>query len=132
MFVETVYSSANQSALSGCMELSAGSAVLTANRDGFIRRFLLHVLPHGLQRIRHYGFLANRYRAVKLACCRRLLGEPAPAVTSPDASLDYRERYEQLTGKSLRTCPKCGHGRMICIETFLPGALPRAPPRDRR
>ena len=97
----------------------------------FIRRFLLHVLPSGFQRIRHYGFLANRYRAVKLARCRQLLGAPAPAVKLPDASVDYRDRYEQLTGKSLRDCPKCGHGHMVCIETFLPGALPRAPPRDR-
>lgn len=106
--------------------------VMCLDAQEFMRRLLLHVLPHGLQRIRHYGFLANRYRAVKLACCRRLLGEPAPAVQLPDAPLDYRERYEQLTGKSLRACPKCGHGRMVCIETFLPGALPRAPPRDRR
>ena len=105
--------------------------VMCLDAQEFIRRFLLHVLPHGLQRIRHYGFLANRYRAVKLACCRRLLGEPAHVIKLADAPLDYRERYEQLTGKSLRACPKCGHGRMVCIETFLPGALPRAPPRDR-
>lgn len=104
--------------------------VMCLDAQEFIRRFLLHVLPHGLQRIRHYGFLANRYRAVKLACCRRLLDEPAPVIKLPDTPLDYRERYEQLTGKSLRACPKCGHGRMVCIETFLPGALPRAPPRD--
>jgi hypothetical protein len=105
--------------------------VMCLDAQEFMRRFLLHVLPSGFQRIRHYGFLANRYRAVKLARCRRLLGEPALAVKLLDASLDYHERYEQLTGKSLRACPKCGHGRMVCIETFLPGALPRAPPRDR-
>ena len=105
--------------------------VMCLDAQEFMRRFLLHVLPHGLQRIRHYGFLANRYRAVKLARCRQLLGEPAPAVKLQDESVDYRDRYEQLTGKSLRACPKCGHGRMVCIETFLPGALPRAPPRDR-
>ncbi len=103
--------------------------VMCLDAPEFIRRFLLHVLPHGLQRIRHYGFLANRHRAAKLARCRQLLSEPAPAVKLLDAPLDYRDRYEQLTGKSLRTCPKCGHGRMVCIETFLPGALPRAPPR---
>ena len=97
----------------------------------FIRRFLLHVLPNGFQRIRHYGLLANRHRALKLARCRRLLAEPAPAVKLPEAPLDYRDRYEQLTGKSLRDCPKCAQGRMVCIETFPPGAMPRAPPRDR-
>ena len=95
-----------------------------------MRRFLLHVLPSGFQRIRHYGLLANRHRAANLARCRQLLGAPAPAVKLPDASVDYRDRYEQLTGKSLRVCPKCGRGHMVRIETFLPGALPRAPPRD--
>jgi len=83
-------------------------------------------LPSGFQRIRHYGLLANRCRAVKLARCRQLLDAPAPAVKLPDAALDYRDRYEQLTGKSLRDCPKCGQGHMICIETFLPGTCARA------
>jgi Putative transposase len=46
--------------------------------EEFIRRFLLHVLPEGFQRIRYYGFLANRYREQKLAHCRDLLGMPAP------------------------------------------------------
>ncbi len=105
--------------------------VMRLDAQEFIRRFLLHVLPHGLQRIRHYGFLANRHRAAKLSRCRALIGAPAPVVTIPDAPLDYRDRYQLLTGKSLRDCPKCGHGRMICIETFLPGSQPRGPPSDR-
>jgi len=94
----------------------------------FIRRFLLHVLPRGFQRIRHYGFLANRYRAVKLARCRQLLAEPAPIMPLLEAPLDYRDRYQLLTGKSLRDCPRCGQGQMVCIEIFLPGAMPRGPP----
>jgi hypothetical protein len=98
----------------------------------FIRRFLLHVLPGGFQRIRHYGFLANRYRAIKLARCRQWLAEPAPVAQLTEASLDYRDRYEQLTGHSLRNCPHCGRGHMVCIETFLPGTLPRGPPGDHR
>ena len=105
--------------------------VMCLDAEEFMRRFLLHVLPSGFQRIRHYGFLANRYRAAKLARCRQLLGEPAPAVKDADAPLDYRDRYELLTGKSLRDCPICGRGHMVCIETFLPGALPRGPPGDR-
>lgn len=99
--------------------------------EEFIRRFLLHVLPSGFQRIRHYGFLANRYRAVKLDRCRQLLAEPAPLISLPDAPLDYRDRYQLLTGKSLRDCPQCGQGHMVCIETFLPGAMPRGPPGNR-
>ncbi len=59
-----------------------------------------------------------------------LLAAPAPAAKLPGASLDYRDRYEQLTGKSLRDCPKCHQGHMICIETFLPGTLPRGPPGE--
>ena len=104
--------------------------VMRLEAQEFIRRFLLHVLPAGFQRIRHYGLLANRYRAVKLARCRQLLAEPAPVAEVPDVALDYRDRYQLLTGKSLRDCPKCGHGHMACIETFLPGAMPRGPPRD--
>lgn len=50
--------------------------VMRLDAHEFIRRFLLHVLPNGLQRIRHYGFLANRYRAVKLARCRELIAQP--------------------------------------------------------
>jgi len=104
--------------------------VMRLEAPEFMRRFLLHVLPGGFQRIRHYGLLANRYRAVKLARCRQLLAEPAPVVEVPDVPLDYRDRYQLLTGKSLRDCPKCGQGHMACIETFLPGSLPRGPPRD--
>ena len=102
--------------------------VMSLAADEFIRRFLLHVLPSGFQRIRHYGFLANRYRAFKLALCRQLLAEPAPAIPITDAPVDYRDRYQLLTGKSLRDCPHCGQGHMVCIETFQPGA--RGPPRD--
>jgi len=94
----------------------------------FIRRFLLHVLPSGFQRIRHYGLLANRYREIKLKQCRELLGAPAPTVELPDAALDYRDRYQRLTGVSLRDCPHCGRGQMVRIESFLPGTLPRGPP----
>ena len=43
--------------------------------------------------------------------------------------LDYRDRYQRLTGVSLRDCPQCGRGQMVCIESFLPGTLPRGPPR---
>lgn len=105
--------------------------VMQLPADEFIRRFLLHVLPSGFQRIRHYGLLANRYRSVKLAQCRQLLAEPAPTLPVPAAPLDYRDRYQVLTGKSLRDCPQCGQGHMVCIETFLPGAMPRGPPAER-
>ena len=83
--------------------------------DEFIRRFLLHVLPDGFQRIRHFGFLANRYREAKLAVCRRLLADRAPHPEKRADRLDYRDVYEQLTGTSLRDCPVCHAGHMVLI-----------------
>jgi Putative transposase/Transposase zinc-binding domain len=80
----------------------------------FIRRFLLHVVPDGFRRIRHFGFLANTHRRAKLAVIRRLLDIEAPPTPEP---VGYRERYAQLTGRSLDTCPSCG-GRMIEIITL--------------
>ncbi|MEJ8826789.1 IS91 family transposase [Variovorax humicola] len=102
--------------------------VMCLEAQEFVRRFLLHVLPAGFQRIRHYGLLANRYREIKLDHCRQLLAAPAPVVELPDAALDYRDRYQRLTGVSLRDCPHCGRGQMVRIESFLPGTLPRGPP----
>jgi Putative transposase/Transposase zinc-binding domain len=91
--------------------------LMTLTPMEFIRRFLLHVLPSGLQRIRHFGFLGNRYRHAKLAVCRHLLAM-APSPPIPIPRLDYRDRYEQLTGKSLRVCPVCTHGQMHRVETL--------------
>jgi Putative transposase/Transposase zinc-binding domain len=83
----------------------------------FIRRFLIHVLPDGFHRIRYFGFLGNCHRARKLVLCRELL-RMAPAAPA-DAPADYRDRYEALTGTSLRQCPHCLTGTMVvvgCIE----------------
>lgn len=98
--------------------------LMTLKAGEFIRRFLLHVLPNGFHRIRHYGFLANGHRAAKLECCRRLLAVPAPpkiaakaeAAETPD---DFRDRHRRLTGHDLHRCPCCG-GVMVPL-----GALPR-------
>ncbi len=103
--------------------------VMRLSADEFVRRFLLHVLPGGFQRIRHYGLLANRTREAKLQRCRELLQMPAPEPAQLDEPEDYRERYLRLTGVSLWDCPHCGRGRMICIETFAPNTPPRGPPK---
>ena len=96
---------------------------MTLTAEEFIRRFLLHVLPPGFQRIRYYGFLGNRYRQKKLAQCRRLLSM-SPATTEKrtdeQASADYRDRYESLTGNSLHACPACRRGRMVIFEQLSP------------
>jgi hypothetical protein len=102
----------------------AQQKTMTLQAEEFIRRFLLHVLPEGFQRIRYYGFLANRYREQKLARCRELLGMPAPEPATSEASRDYSERYKELTGSSLWECPVCHQGRMLVIEI-----LPRSPHR---
>jgi hypothetical protein len=91
--------------------------IMTLNADEFIRRFLLHVLPDGFQRIRYFGFLANRYRAEKLALCRQLLQMPPPQAAQ-EAPKDYKDRYQALTGISLKTCPLCRCGTMVVVEVF--------------
>ena len=80
---------------------------------------LVHVLPPGFHRIRYYGFLANRNRQQKIAACRRLLNQPPlpeaePA--GPATADDYRDRYEALTGHSLRRCPACHGGNMHLVD----------------
>jgi Putative transposase len=95
--------------------------VMTLQAGEFIRRFLLHVLPDGFRRIRHFGFLANTHRTTKLIAIRALLDVPAPDVGPEPAN--YRERYALLTGRSLDICRCCG-GRMVELAT-----LARAPPR---
>jgi hypothetical protein len=82
------------------------------------------VLPEGFQRIRYYGFLANRYREEKLTRCRDLLGMPAPNPTASEVNKNHSERYEELTGSSLWECPVCHLGRMLVILV-----LPRIPHR---
>ncbi len=88
---------------------------MTLAATEFIRRFLLHVLPTGFQRMRYYGLLGNRHRAEKLARCRRLLGMPASAAPATVDTLDYRDRVEALTGVSLRVCPVCHDGQMVAM-----------------
>jgi len=102
---------------------------MTLSAHEFIRRFLLHVLPNKFQRIRYYGFLGNRYRQEKLDQCRRLLGMQIPDRDNPSlAEHDYRDRYEELTGCSLRQCPVCQRGRMVLIA-ILPKSQAHSPIR---
>ena len=94
--------------------------LMTLDADEFIRRFLIHVLPDGFHRIRHYGLFANANRAANIALARQLLGVPNPAPSSDkgDGAEDGLEHDEW------NACPCCG-GRMIIIETFAPGCQPR-------
>jgi len=96
--------------------------VMTLSSHEFIRRFLIHVLPSGFHRIRHYGLFANGGRAENIARARKLLNVPEPI--SPTDLSPANDNEPQSTPKP---CPCCG-GRMIMLETFARGCLPRHPP----
>jgi hypothetical protein len=95
--------------------------VMTLSTAEFIRRFLIHVLPHGFHRIRHYGLLASGTRAHNIARARRLLDMPVVQPKAEDDSGAEAAKPEPLS------CPCCG-GRMIIIEVFERGATPRHRP----
>jgi len=81
---------------------------MTVSAEEFIRRFLQHALPPGLQRIRYYGFLANCHRAAKLNLCRELCAHPCSDLLPQ--LLDYGGFCAALPGGTLRPCPHCGIG----------------------
>jgi hypothetical protein len=85
-------------------------STMTLNAEEFMRRFLLHVLPRGFQRIRQFGLLANRRRRGELARCRQLLGTTGQTMES--VSQDYQALYQTVTGTALQQCPACGTGTM--------------------
>lgn len=94
------------------------SKVMTLSADEFLRRFLLHVLPPGFQRIRQYGWLSNRGRTEKLALCRRLL---AAATSSSRPAGRSRPRPSATVNREARDrCPACGQGTMVWLGFFLP------------
>jgi hypothetical protein len=96
---------------------------MTLSPEEFMRRFLLHVLPSGFHRIRHYGLLANRERRENLARARELLGVAAPNIDTSPLSSEAPGDLVQPTF----VCPCCGSPMRI-IETFLRGQPIRAPP----
>lgn len=101
---------------------------MTLDAVEFMRRFLLHVLPTGFHRIRYYGLLGHRHRRAHLTQCRHLLGTatPSPIADEPRRPPDYRDRYETLTGRSLRDCPRCQSGHMHIVDSLAgPARRPR-------
>jgi predicted RNA-binding Zn-ribbon protein involved in translation (DUF1610 family) len=92
---------------------------MTLGADEFMRRFLLHVLPGGFHRIRHYGLLANCSRSASLALARQLLQVPPPAAPPCEGELDV--------ARPTFVCPHCGHA-MLIVQTFTRGEPIRAPP----
>jgi hypothetical protein len=97
--------------------------VMTLATAEFIRRFLIHVLPSGFHRIRHYGLLASGTRADNIAQARRLLDVPAAQLEAGDTNDAEANEPKPLS----HPCPCCG-ARMIIIETFQRGSSPRYRP----
>jgi hypothetical protein len=92
---------------------------MTLATDEFIRRFLIHVLPKGLHRIRHYGLLAKANRVANIVRARDLLAVPTSSKQSEPSATTAADEVRVLS----HSCPRCG-GRMIIIETFARGCEP--------
>jgi hypothetical protein len=99
--------------------------VMSLGAQEFIRRYLLHVLPKGFMRIRHYGLLANRAKAEKLAAARAALNAPAPTMNIEPESVEAF--YLRTTGRDIHQCPRCTIGRMIVIAPIQPTRAPLRP-----
>jgi hypothetical protein len=96
--------------------------IITLKGVEFIRRFLMHILPRGFVKIRHYGLLANRNKKTKLKLCRKLTSSPV-----------YKSKFEGLTtieilnillGKDVTICPVCKKGKMKAVRSVYPGHSP--------
>jgi hypothetical protein len=96
---------------------------LTIAAPEFLCRFLLHVTPPGLCRIRHYGFLSNRNKQRKLPRCRALLDQPPPASA---AALDVVALLLRFTGLDVTRCPHCQQGTLVAVERILAAPASRS------
>jgi hypothetical protein len=105
------------------IEGSGRYKTMTLPTHEFIRRFLIHVLPGGFHRIRHYGLFANGSRAHNIARARELLAMPTPKTNTDQAAATDTTEPPTLS----HPCPCCG-GRMVIIETFERGETPRYRP----
>ncbi|HEU4343575.1 MAG TPA: IS91 family transposase [Candidatus Binatia bacterium] len=99
---------------------------MTLDAQEFIRRFLLHILPDGFMRIRHFGFLANRSKKLSLARCRKLLDLNPASSKSP--MLSAKDWLLKITGVDVSRCPCCHEGTMIVVGDL--AALSSVPRRD--
>ena len=98
---------------------------MTLSDDEFIRRFLLHVIPPGFQRIRYYGLFSNRYRVRNLARCRELLVGPRSPLLPDSAQLN--EFAEVMLKPEPPRCPKCKLGVMVRVLELAPILWPNVP-----
>jgi hypothetical protein len=100
---------------------------MTLSADEFMRRFLLHVLPGGFHRIRHFGLIANHGRTERLALARQLLGVAPVDVATEDSEAGVETEIEANTVRPTFVCAHCG-AAMLILETWVRGQAIRAPP----
>ena len=102
------------------------SKFMTLGAPQFLRRFLLHVLPRGLMRIRHYGFLSNSVRKRQITRCRQLLDVPQKVVDPcpEDSAPTWQELLLRLTGRDVNKCPQCKTGQMETSMEISPSLPP--------
>jgi hypothetical protein len=102
------------------------SRLMTVAADEFIRRFLIHTLPSGFQRIRHFGFMTNRFRKEKLALCRNLLANPVTELLP--SPLECKAASVAPLDQSFRRCPRCDTGILIRVAVIPAYRWPAKPP----
>ena len=96
--------------------------VLALSHEEFLRRFLLHLLPPGFKRIRHYGLMANPSKAVKLAACSAALKIPAPVEPPAESAVAF---YRRVTRRDPLRCRCCPQGRLVTVRSLpRPSRLP--------
>ena len=100
---------------------------MTVTAHEFIRRFLLHVLPHRYVRIRHFGLLSNRNRKDDISLCRMLLDSGKTTTKEKDKQETWQEQLLRICGIDVTTCPVCKKGRMLTVE-LLPPCRCNGPP----
>jgi hypothetical protein len=94
--------------------------IMTLKADEFIRRFLLHVLPHRYVRIRHFGLLSNRSRKDNIDLCRELIGSCKTATKEKERPETWQDQLLRICGIDINTCPVCKKGTMVRVEILLP------------
>lgn len=91
---------------------------MSISAEEFIRRFLMHVLPHGFMKIRHYGFLSSRGKQIKLALCKKLTG----ASLFPKEKLTTEKLLFKILGRNPQTCRSCGYTGLLRTGLSPPAA----------
>ena len=93
---------------------------MTLKADEFIRRFLLHVLPHRYVRIRHFGLLANRSRKDNISLCRELIDGCKTVTKEKEKPEPWQDQLLRICGIDINICPICKEGTMVMVELLLP------------